>query len=704
MNKFEIFTIHGQAVSHILNQKIFNAVALIKQLAEQCGLSSQNSDIEMVEQTYHLMLSYTLQGADDPNRNSILRQLQISLLMMADSYKNRFLKKYTSTPVFAGKGCKPDEKPSKDNLEQWFHYIVANENATGEFSDEVESFVSGEKNAWYAKSLIISALTISLLLFFDVAKLKLLYRCYQTNQEQIWQRALVGLFVVFSVYNNRLALYKDVSEILDSLKADKKFTERYETIIIQIIRSINTDKIAQKIKNEIIPEVTKMMPGIRDKMKADSRNSDDKVFEDKNPDWGDYFSQYPDLMDKLAEISKMQFEGTDVFLNSFAMLKNFDFFKTISNWFVPFYRQNTEISKLTTQQEASFKMKRFVVGLERTQFMCNSDKYSMCFSISSMPKDQIEILGRTLVSEVDQMKEISDEDALLHKPEYSYKVVTQYIQDLYRFFKLNKAKEDFPEVFEKEFDPSANMLYGAAFHNAGEMRKIAEFFFANENYTQAYGIFEKISIENPNFEVFQKMGFCAQKNGDIQLALDNYLRAQLFDSSQLWNLKKIGWCYRKLKNPAKALEYYQKAEAVDADNLSIATAIGRCHLELDNYQDALKYYFKVEYLDPKNTKVLRPICWCCYMSGKSEQAEKYLSKLLSMNPEAEDYVLAGNIMRGRKQLQKAVDYYLKAFSFKGFEMKNLEDSFAVDCKNDPQTKEENNLITDYIFYKLNENN
>ena len=75
-----------------------------------------------------------------------------------------------------------------------------------------------------------------------------------------------------------------------------------------------------------------------------------------------------------------------------------------------------------------------------------------------------------------------------------------------------------------------------------------------------------------------------------------------------------------------------------------------------------------------------------------------------MNPEAEDYVLAGNIMRGRKQLQKAVDYYLKAFGFKGFEMKNLEDSFAVDCKNDPQTKEENNLITDYIFYKLNENN
>ena len=705
MNKFEIFTIHGQAVSHVINKRIFNAIDLIKQLAEQSGISAANNDITIAEQSYRLMLDYNMHGAADPNRAAILCQLQISLLMMADSYKNRFLRKYTSSPVYSGRPVCPDTKPDKTNLPQWFTFILQDENASGDLCNTLESFITDDKITWYSKSLIVSAMTMSLLLFFDIAKVQLLYKFYANNQEQVWQRALVGLFVVFYVYNSRITLYKEVKDILAKLKADKKFTERYETIIIQFIRSINTDKITKKIKDEIIPEVTKMMPGIRDKMKADSLSNDDKGFEDKNPDWGDYFANNHNLLNKLEEISKLQLEGSDVFLNSFAMLKSFDFFKPLVNWFVPFYRNNSAVTGLSTNDD-KFKMKPFAAGLEKAPFMCNSDKYSLCLSVSSMPQDQLNLMGKYFFAEVDQMNEISQEDMLLRKPEYSYKAITQYIQDLYRFFKINEAGKDFPEVFEKEFYPAETVMYDAAFPNAGEMRKVAEFFFANENYSQATGIFHKISQEAPDFEVFQKLGYAAQKSGDVATALDNYLHAQLFNDSQLWNLKKIGWCYRRLKQPDKALEFYQKAEALDPDNLSIATAIGRCHLELDNYEDALKYYFKVEYLEPKNTKVLRPICWCCYMSGRYEQAEKYIAKLLNSNPEAEDFVLAGNVMRSLKKLDKALDYYIKAFSFNSFDMKNLEDSLKTDYRasEGEDVSGDNYLIMDYIYYKLKENN
>ena len=705
MNKFEIFTIHGQAVSHVINKRIFNAIDLIKQLAEQSGISSANNDITIAEQTYRLMLDYNMHGAADPNRAAILCQLQISLLMMADSYKNRFLRKYTSSPVYSGRPVCPDTKPDKTNLPQWFTFILQDENASGDLCNTLESFITDDKITWYSKSLIVSAMTMSLLLFFDIAKVQLLYKFYANNQEQVWQRALVGLFVVFYVYNSRITLYKEVKEILNHLKADKKFTERYETIIIQFIRSINTDKITQRIKDEIIPEVTKMMPGIRDKMKADSLSNDDKGFEDKNPDWGDYFAKNQNLLNKLEEISKLQLEGGDVFLNSFAMLKNDDFFKPLVNWFVPFYRNNTALTGLSTNDE-KFKIKPFAAGLENAPFMCNSDKYSLCLSVSKMPQDQLNLMGKYFFAEVDQMNELSQEDMLLHKPEYSYKAITQYIQDLYRFFKINETGKDFPEVFEKEFYPAETVMYGAAFPNAGEMRKVAEFFFANENYNQAAGIFKKMSQEAPDFEVFQKIGYALQKNGDIEGALENYLHAQLFNDSQLWNLKKIGWCYRRLKQPDKALEYYLKAETLDPDNLSIAIAIGRCHLELDHYEEALKYYFKVEYLDPKNSKVLRPICWCCYMTERYEQAEKYIAKLLNTAPEAEDYVLAGNVVRSMKQLDKALDYYVKAFSFKGFDMKNLEDSLNNDYRpyGEDDVKGDNYLIMDYINYKLKENN
>ena len=94
------------------------------------------------------------------------------------------------------------------------------------------------------------------------------------------------------------------------------------------------------------------------------------------------------------------------------------------------------------------------------------------------------------------------------------------------------------------------------------------------------------------------------------------------------------------------------------------------------------------------------------MTERYEQAEKYIAKLLNAAPEAEDYVLAGNVVRSMKQLDKALDYYVKAFSFKGFDMKNLEDSLNNDYRpyGEDDVKGDNYLIMDYINYKLKENN
>ncbi|MCQ2975278.1 MAG: tetratricopeptide repeat protein [Bacteroidales bacterium] len=703
MNKSQIVNLHENAINQILNKKIYDAIVSVKNLAKEASISVNNDGIIMAEETYKLMLKYSVQGMNDPNRESILCQLQISLLMMADSYKNKYFKNNTSSLFFAGNHCQPIDLPNNNNLNDWFNFIVSNENSSEDLINLLESLIENKKCSWYCKSLIVSALTISLLLYFDIKKVKLLYSFYKNNQEQVWQRALVGLFIIYYIYNNRITLYKEALEILENLKTDSKFTERYETIILQFIRSIDTDKITKKINEEILPEVSKIAPGIKEKMKSDSLNNDDKGIEEKNPDWSNYLSDSPGLIDKLSEISKLQLEGGDVFLNSFAMLKSFPFFNTLSNWFIPFYHQNKDIANLSVNGGDKFQISKFASGLERAPFICNSDKYSFCLSLSSMPPDQINTMGKYFFAEVDEMNEISYEEILLRKPEFSYKAVTQYIQDIYRFFKLNSAGKDLPDIFEKEFYPAGTLMFDSAFTNVDEMRKVGEFFFTNEHYQQAFGIFKKISEENPNFEIFQKIGYSAQKFNDIELALKYYLNAQFFDDSQLWNLKKIGWCYRKLKNPAKALEYYKKAETLDTENLSIATAIGRCQLELENYEEALKYYFKVEYLDSKNSKVWRPISWCCYVLGKYSQAEKYVNKLISANPEAEDYVLAGNIFRIQNKMTDAIDFYIKAFSFSDFNITKLEDSLNTDYKSEnvENITQENNLILDYIKYQLN---
>ena len=75
-----------------------------------------------------------------------------------------------------------------------------------------------------------------------------------------------------------------------------------------------------------------------------SKPTKDASDDDKNPEWEEIFKDSPGLMNKMEEFSGLQREGADVFMGSFSMLKLFPFFNEISNWFIPFFIENPEIS------------------------------------------------------------------------------------------------------------------------------------------------------------------------------------------------------------------------------------------------------------------------------------------------------------------------------------------------------------------------
>ena len=701
MNKDQIKQIHWQILKYTYQGRLYDAMSLIKAQGV-VNVKDDSSPLAIVEQTYKMMLRYTVEGMNDPNRAAIFRQMQVSLLLIADSVRNALMKKHLPSQIFSlAPLVMPTKSPCHDNIGKWFDYILRSENVARDTSDTLVSFCGDNEGNYSDQSLIVSALTLSCLIFFDMAKYRLLVNIYLQNREQIWQRALVGIAILSYYFNKRIRLFPEAKKIIAMLTGSDKFQARYEATVIQMIRAIGTDKITKKINEEIIPQVTKIAPGIKDRMKADATVSE--ILDDKNPAWKDYILENKDLVDKMTEMTKLQLEGSDVFINSFAQLKHYAFFNNIENWFLPFSANNPVVREMAESASGKeFDLMKFARNIAKTPYICNSDKYSFCLSVGLMPPDQRKTLGKYVGMEFNEMNEISKEEQLLHREEYSYKTLIQYIQDIYRFFKLNTLGKDFIDVFSKGFSPSGTMLFDMAFADGNKKRNVGEFFFANEYYGSAYDIFEQLSLVAPNFEIYQKMGYAAQKNGDIRLALDNYLKAQLFEDKQLWNLKKVGWCYRKLGEPAKALEYYKLAEAQDINDLSVATAIGRCHLELENYADALKYYYKVEYLDTKNTKVLAPIAWCNYSTGKYEQSLKYCAKLLAVDASPEIHVLSGHNCRKLGNLKDAVEHYKNAIGCKDYKMQDLAEAIAADYKDDEgkDLTEDNNLILDYINYSM----
>jgi len=87
-------------------------------------------------------------------------------------------------------------------------------------------------------------------------------------------------------------------------------------------------------------------------------------------------------------------------------------------------------------------------GLEKAFYICNSDKYSFAINFHAVPRQQRSMIITYFESELEQMKEMINEEKLLDQSLESNAIMTQYIQDLYRFYKLYPYKNEFRDIFQ----------------------------------------------------------------------------------------------------------------------------------------------------------------------------------------------------------------------------------------------------------------
>jgi flavodoxin len=210
---------------------------------------------------------------------------------------------------------------------------------------------------WFEKSLLVSALTLNLWRMFDEPKLMMLFDCCQSSNQQVKQRAMVGLCMVMEKYKPVLPYFPSVRNRLVLLSDDNRIVDNFQQIIIQLISTAETEKISKKLRDEIMPEVMKISPILKDKMDADSLMNSDE-WEGEHPEWQEIIEK-SGISDKIQELNEMQLEGADVYMSTFSMLKNFSFFTELSNWFMPFDIKNNAVAEIKNQIPYIHKYKDF---------------------------------------------------------------------------------------------------------------------------------------------------------------------------------------------------------------------------------------------------------------------------------------------------------------------------------------------------------
>ncbi len=532
---------------------------------------------------------------------------------------------------------------------------------TDRFNENEFTLIQGIRNsgqiAWYEKCMVVSALTLSLIRCFDQNKLEMLIGFYEDGIDQVWHRALVGLLFGLVMYDDRLKYYPVLQNRLSFLKDRDGFSDEIQMVIVQILRSRETERITRKLQEEILPEVAKLAPKLEDKLDLENLISRDPM-DEKNPDWEDFFKDTPDLYHKMEEFTNLQMEGSDVFWSAFAMLKHFDFFQHVHNWFLPFHTGTPAIQALFNEGLGGKDPERFFNGIARTAFLCNSDKYSFCLNIRYLPEAQKSLLLNYFMEELNNLNEITEEDELLDKSTKNKFIFTQYIQDLYRFHKLHPLKNEMTDIFSLPFNLHQTWFLPMLVESKAVIRNVAEFYFEREQFDQAREIYELLNRKGDNsYEIFEKIGYCHQRTGRYGEALSFYLKAELFDTNKVWLYKKIALCHHNLKQYDEALRYYHELLNMMPDNTAILASIGHCYLDKNETDQALNHFFRIEFQNSDDVSALRPIGWIFFIKGDLGTASDYYKRIIAREPNKYDFMNNGHVEWCRGNRMAALDNY-----------------------------------------------
>ncbi|WP_321331704.1 tetratricopeptide repeat protein [uncultured Bacteroides sp.] len=685
---------HQYIIDLLCEKRLKEALYILGQYLHNNTDWEIHNKLEQIQTSYSYMLQYMRQGIEDPERNKLYRKLLTNTMEIADkswienlvpisfSHYYRIKKDIEAFPHKSLKDIRLiletyTEELAVANLlpntlnENAFHIRKQHEEALNllfeetwvseawgvEEESEATMYLHSELIVENDLSLLVSAVTLSLLTYFDLKKMMWLFDAYSHTSTQVNQRALVGIAFILHLFAKRIELYPEVAARLTLLNENNLFSIDMNRLHIQWLLCQETEKIDKKMREEIIPEMLKSanLENLKYGIEETEEENDDK-----NPDWTNAMKESA-FEDKLREMNDLQIEGADVYMSTFSQLKSYPFFRTMSNWFYPFDKQHSEVVKEFANKDQSNSIIDLILD---SAFFCDSDKYSLCFTMMHLPQYQRDMMLSQLTEQ--QMEDFRDEQKASSLKKFSQQpetICNQYLHSLYRFFKIHPHKREFPAMFDGAILLHKNSLLTETLYKPQLLLKLGDFLFGKEHPAMAVNVYTDLTdLQGDSADLFQKIGYCRQKEKKYDLAIEAYLKADMIQPDNAWTNRHLATCYRLTKVYKKALEYYLKIETVQPESPNIIFYIGSCLAELERYEEALNYFFKLDFMETNCMKAWRAIGWCSFLTGKQKQAIKYYEKVIEKGPLWQDYLNAGHTLWSMGLIEKAIKMYSEALS------------------------------------------
>lgn len=577
---------HKKSIQSLLSEKrLAEAFAELRQTAQTLQNWQLNNRLDELEESYKYMIRYVADGCNDPQREEIHNGITAKLMELADITEQeltvqnspklyyetlRMERKYPRSLealLEAYRECAdktalfyelPADKRDSDQertllmekekaANAVFKHIWVTFPVTANEAGTLDKLFADADATAEIKELAMAATMLSLLEHYSehlLLSLLDLYAANAFNDASLSMKALCCALIAMHYHRETIQHSNAISLRIANIADSERGRRDIMTVFLQFIRSRSTERISQKVRDELVPKLMKLSPEMRRKMRDGF--SDDIEEMAKNPDWQEMLNE-SGITDKMQELSRMQAEGSDVFLSSFARLKSFPFFNDVANWFVPFTPRHSSIFRVFAGNSGSMLLSM----VDRTGAFCDSDKFSFALSVATMPDQHRSMMMAQFDEQQEQV--INEMAGSLPNPDKQREnIANKYVQSLYRFFNLFRSRNDFYNPFSTRLNLIDVPFVSDALSDTKSLRLIAEFYFSMQCYTDALSTFGKVlKQDSPTASDYQKTGYCHEQLKQYVLATADYEKVELLKPNDVWTLKHLALCYRAVKTRRK---------------------------------------------------------------------------------------------------------------------------------------------------------
>ena len=668
--------------------------------------------------TYSMMLEYIRRGQDDPMNKTLYTQVLQQAYRLNDRiirqlrlnnpkyelYKNKFTNLSPSVTLnnmlialenffeqktrgFVTDNQRDDALRDHDqHLSNLFTLLWTSGPWSKAESEQAAELLYSDKIEADDKVLVVSAVSLSVIELFDERKIMFLFDAYLSSNTVVCQRALVGLLLALIRHDNRLSDYAEITSRLSLYCENPEFVTNAYEVLTQLQNSLDTEKVNDRMRNEIIPNILKSHRFRRTPIGFEE--IDDMLMgQDEKLDWEEKKQRDENdnkLREQLTQMAQMQMDGADVYLNTFSHLKNTPFFSDIAHWFTPFSMEHPAVvhSKLATNTQLPKVLSLFL----QSPVLCDSDKYSFCFILETLPDNSQDLMAQQLGMNLDQdeMNQLL-EDSKMPKIKPS-DLSRAYIHDLFRFFNVFTGYKcpwnPFHDI--KCFSPLRFGIFAELLRHTDSLLALGDQMMKKEQYEAARDIYLFLDPKEreDDIDLIQKLAFCCHKLMD-PMASHYYEMANRLRPDSVWTLTHYAQMSFAIGSFDTAAQCYDRLLAIDPENVKYIMRKARCHICLEQYAEALPLLFKAAYIDESNLNTIRSISWCLIMQGDYAKAEEYLQKLPEERRNYNDLLNLGHCLYAQERIQEAFSSYRRGHELSQ-QKGNGHNDFITDFKRDYQ--------------------